>query len=329
MKGIAGKIATGLIALLVLVTFVRVAIIVRRFLRSDDGGSLTAPSFVADTASADTARTFVVPDTLLGRSRALRFAAVSAREAQDLPDFLAAYGDSILLGPRTLALEVHGQPFMLFMIRPFAHKRGDMVGPYRIGLFPAERWMMADNYLNPDGFLEVTPSNIETMLSAHFRLSDFLTHDQASIWPKFVLVEERLIDKLELVLSELAREGIDTRRAVVLSGFRAPYYNDARIDEGAARASRHQFGDAADLIIDADSDGRMDDLNRDGRRTLGDLAAIGDAVATVERRYPELTGGLGTYAAMGPSGPFAHIDVRGTSARWERAQASRPAPRRP
>ena len=62
MKGIAGKIATGLIALLVLVTFVRVAIIVRRFLRSDDGGSLTAPSFVADTASADTARTFVVPD---------------------------------------------------------------------------------------------------------------------------------------------------------------------------------------------------------------------------------------------------------------------------
>ena len=127
----------------------------------------------------------------------------------------------------------------------------------------------------------------------------------------------------------MAREGIDTRRAVVLSGFRAPYYNDARIDEGAARASRHQFGDAADLIIDADSDGRMDDLNRDGRRTLGDLAAIGDAVATVERRYPELTGGLGTYAAMGPSGPFAHIDVRGTSARWERAQASRPAPRRP
>ena len=46
-------------------------------------------------------------------------------------------------------------------------------------------------------------------------------------------------------------------------------------------------------------------------------AAITAAVARVEQRYPELMGGLGTYAAMGPRGPFVHIDVRGTSARWE------------
>ena len=68
----------------------------------------------------------------------------------------------------------------------------------------------------------------------------------------------------------------------------------------------------------------MDDLNGDGRRDLRDLTTIGAAVAAVELRYPELVGGLGTYEAMGPSGPFAHIDVRGTSARWERAQAARP-----
>ena len=110
---------------------------------------------------------------------------------------------------------------------------------------------------------------------------------------------------------------------MVLSGFRAPYYNDLRIDEGAARASRHQFGDAADLIIDADGNGRMDDLNGDRRVDLRDLNPIGAAVAAVERQHPELVGGLGTYAAMGPSGPFAHIDVRGTSARWERAQKTR------
>ena len=121
----------------------------------------------------------------------------------------------------------------------------------------------------------------------------------------------------------MKNRGIDNSRVVVLSGFRAPYYNDLRIDEGAARASRHQFGDAADLIIDADNDGRMDDLNRDGRRDVRDLNAIGAAVARVEREHPELIGGLGTYAAMGPSGPFAHIDVRGTSARWERASSAR------
>ena len=56
---------------------------------------------------------------------------------------------------------------------------------------------------------------------------------------------------------------------------------------------------------------------------LRDLDVIGAAVAAVEKRFPELVGGLGTYAAMGPSGPFAHIDVRGTSARWERASAAR------
>jgi uncharacterized protein YcbK (DUF882 family) len=198
-----------------------------------------------------------------------------------------------------------------------------MLGAYRLGLWPAERWMMAENYLNPDGFVEVNAGEEEVRLSAHFRLGDFLTRDRQSMWPRFVVLEERLIDKLELVLAELRARGIDSRRVVVLSGFRAPYYNDLRIDEGAARASRHQFGDAADLIIDADGDGRMDDVNRDRRRDLRDLAAIGAAVAAVERRYPDLVGGLGTYAAMGPSGPFAHIDVRGTSARWERAQSAR------
>jgi hypothetical protein len=326
LGSIARKAALTAAALVAFAAVVWFAIVVRRALRSDDGGSLTAP-VVIDTARTDTTRKFVVADSLLGRSRALRFAALSAREAHDMPGFLDAFGDSMLLEPRTLLMNAGGEPFALFMIRPFGHKRNEMVGPYRLGLWPAERWMMADNYLNPDGFVEVTPSNVDTPLSEHFRLSDFLTRDRQSVWPRFVVLEERLIDKLELVIRELAAKGIDSRRAVVLSGFRAPYHNDARIEEGAARASRHQFGDAADIIIDADNDGRMDDLNRDGRRDLRDLAPIGSAVAAVEKLHPELVGGLGTYAAMGPSGPFAHIDVRGTSARWERAQASRPAGR--
>jgi uncharacterized protein YcbK (DUF882 family) len=310
----------------VLVGVVWLAVVVRRVLPDETGagGSLTAPASPVGEPAPDTVAPFRIADSLRGRSRAVRFAAVSASEGHDLPGFLETFGDSILLEPRTLLLSSDGEPFVLFMMRPFAHKRGEMIGPYRLGLWPAERWMMADNYLNPDGFVEVYATDAQTRLSEHFRLSDFLTRDQSSVWPKFVVLEERLIDKLELVLGELANGGIDIRRVVVLSGFRAPYYNDRRIEEGAARASRHQFGDAADLIIDADFDGRMDDLNGDGRRDLRDLAPIGAAVAAVERRYPELAGGLGTYAAMGPSGPFAHIDVRGTSARWERAQAARP-----
>lgn len=87
------------------------------------------------------------------------------------------------------------------------------------------------------------------------------------------------------------------------------------------------------MIIDADRDGRMDDLNRDGVVDFMDTDVINRAVERVEKQYPDLVGGLGLYHAMGPSGPFAHIDVRGTRARWSndgttRAVASRPDERR-
>ncbi len=320
------RLIAGTLALLALVLVVWLAVVLRRALpddAADAGGSLTAPTFAGSQPTADTlTRPLQIPDTLFGRSSAVRFVALSAAEAEAL-GVLDALGDTILLGAGTYAVMAGSKPFHLFMLRPFGQKRGEMLGPYRLGWWPAERWMMADNYLNPDGFVEVRPENVDTPLSAHFRLMDFLTHDQQSTWPKYVALEERLIDKLELVLRELRDRGIDDTRVVVLSGFRAPYYNDLRIEEGAARASRHQFGDAADLIIDADGDGQMDDLNGDRRHDLRDLNAIGAAVAAVEQKYPELLGGLGTYAAMGPSGPFAHIDVRGTSARWERASAAR------
>lgn len=333
---VGGRLIAGVLILLAVTMLAWLLIVLRRVLPDDasgQGGSLTAPDFADEPRNSDTASlALLIPDTLLGRSRAVRFAALSAAEANAFPGLLETFGDTIVQTPGTYAVMAAGEPFTFFVMRPFAHKRGEMLGFYRLGWWPAERWMMAANYLNPDGFVEVTPANVDTRLSEHFRMADFLTHDQLAVWPKYLLLEERLIDKLELVLGELRDKGVDNSRVVVLSGFRAPYYNDLRIDEGAARASRHQFGDAADIIIDADGNGRMDDLNGDRRSDLRDLSPIGAAVASVERRYPELIGGLGTYAAMGPSGPFAHIDVRGTSARWERASRTRrdtaPAPRR-
>ena len=325
------RFAAVLTVVIALFLVLWMVIVLRRALpddAGDAGGSLTAPTFTGTQPGTDTSkRPLVIPDTLFGRSGEVRFVALSAPEAEAL-GVLDALGDSILVNPRMYPVIAAGKPFHLFIQRAFGQKRGEMLGTYRLGMWPAEKWMMAENYLNPDGFVEVEPENADTPLSSHFRLRDFLTHDQQQGWPRYVALEERLIDKLELVLRELRDRGIDEGRVVVLSGFRAPYYNDLRIDEGAARASRHQFGDAADLIIDANGDGRMDDLNRDRRSDMRDLDAIGAAVAAVERRYPELVGGLGTYAAMGPSGPFAHIDVRGTSARWERASAIRDTARK-
>jgi uncharacterized protein YcbK (DUF882 family) len=255
---------------------------------------------------------------MLGRSGALRFRTLSSAEAVAVPEFIAVHGEAAIRTPGVYpTITDSGASFVYLVLRAFGEKRGDVLNGYRLGKWPGERWIIPRNYFNPDGFVEVTAENASLNLSAHFTLGDFLTHDQRDVWPKYVVLEEKLIDKLELVLQELTARGVPANHVVVLSGFRAPYYNDRGVGEGMARTSRHQYGDAADIIIDADRDGRMDDLNRDGRLDLRDTGVLSQAISAVERKHPDLVGGLGTYAAMGPRGPFAHVDVRGTSARWE------------
>jgi hypothetical protein len=260
-----------------------------------------------------------IPDSFAGRSGTLQFRALTAAEALAVPGFVQVFGERALRTPGVYPATRPGDStrFSLIVERPFGSKKGEVLNGYRLGRWPAERAIMARNYFNPGGFVEVTRDNVDLPLSPHFTLGDFVTRDQRDTWPKYVVLEEKLIDKLELVLAELRAAGIPTGKVVVLSGFRAPYYNDRGVGEGMARASRHQFGDAADIIIDDNGDGRMDDLNGDGRLDVRDTGPLSDAIARVERAHPALVGGLGTYQATGPSGPFAHVDVRGTSARWE------------
>jgi uncharacterized protein YcbK (DUF882 family) len=102
-----------------------------------------------------------------------------------------------------------------------------------------------------------------------------------------------------------------------MSGFRTPQYNQKGVGPGGrATDSRHQFGDAADVFVDNDGNGRMDDLNRDGRIDHRDAQVILDAAERIERAYPTMVGGGGLYRATRAHGPFAHIDVRGSRARW-------------
>jgi len=208
--------------------------------------------------------------------------------------------------------------FSLITMKSFGDKIAGSVGGYRVGFWPEERGRLrSEAYENPEGFIEVTPQNQDTRISEHFRLKDFLTHDQHEIWPKYLVLREPLLDKLELVISDLEDHGIPARNVRVLSGFRSPQYNLALGDEsGRARDSRHQFGDAADIFIDSNDDGRMDDLNRDGRVNFRDTRVILAAVERVESLYPDLIGGTGLYHSNGSHGPFAHIDVRGSRARW-------------
>jgi uncharacterized protein YcbK (DUF882 family) len=225
---------------------------------------------------------------------------------------------NVLIGARGALREVPD----LFVLRtvPLAERREGRVGRYRIGEWPFEQRGRPETpaYAPPRGLVEVTPENQDLRVSRHFRLRDFLTKGQDEVWPKYVLISPRLLDKLELVIDELERMGHPVRRVGIISGFRTPYYNAAGGDpRGRGSLSRHMYGDAMDFFIDNDGDGQMDDLNGDGRVTVADLRIVAEAAERVERRHPELIGGIGVYPPVrGSHSGFVHIDTRGFRARW-------------
>lgn len=202
---------------------------------------------------------------------------------------------------------------------PFAEKQGGRIGLYYLGNWPFERGGRPKTpaYANPSGFIEVTPQNADTQISAHFRLRDFLTKDQPNVWPKYLLLNPKLLDKLELTIQELEAAGHPVQHMTIMSGFRTPNYNESGGNTvGRANLSRHMYGDASDVFVDNDRNGNMDDLNHDGRVDARDADVILQAAERVERKYPSLVGGVGVYSASSGHGPFAHIDVRGYRARW-------------
>src|SRR5258706_2518368 len=211
------------------------------------------------------------------------------------------------------------QDFSVITLVPFSEKVGGRIGMYYLGKWPFEGGGTPKTpaYQNPSGFIEVTPDNADTPVSAHFKLRDFLTKDQPNVWPKYLLLKPNLVDKLELTIAELEAMGHPVRHVTIMSGFRTPNYNvHGGNPAGRAGLSRHMFGDASDIFIDNDRNGVMDDLNGDGRVDTRDAEVILAAVERVERDYPSLIGGVGVYSACCGHGPFTHIDVRGYRARW-------------
>jgi len=236
--------------------------------------------------------------TTLAQSRAL----VGARlQAPVTPGF---YRLVLVRGDKKRIIE----GLTIAVLVPFKEKEGAMLNGYRIGTYLAER--LAGNQNPPEGFLEISEHDVDLPISKHLKVGDFLNHDRQDTWPRYAAVSPRLLDKLELVISELARwhggTADDIRLALdVKSGFRAPDHN--RQVSRAARDSQHQYGDAADVAIDA---------NGDGRYSAVDSRMVGLAVEIVELKHPELVGGLGIYTSGHTRTTYVHIDARGKRARW-------------
>ena len=195
----------------------------------------------------------------------------------------------------------------LAVLVPFEEKERGILRGYRIGTYLAER--VRGKTPPPEGFLEITPPDVDIQITRHLKVGDFLNHDQPGVWPSYAAVNPKLLDKLELVIAEIARwhgaNAVANIEIDVHSGFRAPAHN--RTIRRAARDSQHQYGDAADVAIDANGDGKI---------TAIDSRMVGLAVEIVELKHPDLVGGLGIYTSGHSSTNYVHIDVRGRRARW-------------
>jgi hypothetical protein len=193
----------------------------------------------------------------------------------------------------------------VFVLVPFSEVRNGRLNGYRIGTYPAKT--------QPLGFVEVTPDTMLTKLSPHFAVRQFLCK-QPGGFPKYIVVSEPLILKLERIIEALDDAGHDVDTLTIMSGYRTPFYNEGI---GNVRDSQHTAGTAADVFVDEDGNGRMDDLDGDGTVTREDAIWLFRLIDRMDRTPPALfKGGLGDYGSTAAHGPFVHVDVRGRLARW-------------
>lgn len=234
----------------------------------------------------------------------------------------------------------------VFVMAPFSlAKRGNLNG-YRIGNYPTIAYRQLSTYTLPRGFIEVTEENEDTQVSPHFRLRQFLCKQEGG-YPKYITLDPRLLIVLEAVLQKVNEQGHYCPTLSIMSGYRTPYYN--RAIGNSTTYSRHLWGDAADIFVDANPlDGEMDDLNHDGVVNIRDTKVLYDIVSAMyeprikrfltssffnepmlqqlitngytddARMQKLLTGGLARYQATDSHGPFVHVDVRGVFTQWGR-----------
>ncbi len=202
-----------------------------------------------------------------------------------------------------------------FVKVPESQAKGGKLNEFRVGSYPSDdEFGKKANYEKPDGFIEVNEETHKVMISPHFTLGQFVSK-QASNFPKYVFLRERLLLKLELLYREFNEAGYDVEDIHIMSGYRTPFYNKSI---GNVKFSRHVFGDAADIFVDNDGNTRMDDLTGDEKSDLSDAQALARVVENLfdEARYGPFIGGLGIYGPAPHRGPFIHVDTRGYKARW-------------
>lgn len=202
----------------------------------------------------------------------------------------------------------------VFVMVPYDRMKNGRLGGYMIGPYPKPSARQGAAYDRPRGFVEVTAVNDTTLVAPHFRLKQFLCKSGES-YPKYVVLQPALLVKLERLLETANDHGAQASTFQLMSAYRTPSYN--RRIGNTTSFSRHHYGDAADIFVDeSPADGRMDDLNGDGRQTKSDAVVLSAWAEQLDRESETQAGGLSAYGSTDSHGPFVHVDARGHSARW-------------
>jgi len=201
-----------------------------------------------------------------------------------------------------------------FLVMKSMQQIKDTPNDFTIGNYPNKAYKNLSQYAAPKGMIEVTEENKDEYISEHFQLKGFLVKQQSG-YPKYLIISTKLLYKLELIISQLQSKGYPVKHLHVMSGYRTPFYN---ANLGNGKSSRHIYGDAADIYLDNNRNGAMDDLNKDGKIDIKDAKVLATIVEEIEneKQYQWLIGGLGVYKGNGAHRGFIHVDTRGFKARW-------------
>lgn len=221
-------------------------------------------------------------------------------------------------GRHEMTFEQNGETILLhiFVLTPFTNTDNAQLNGYKIGSYSKTLFKGLSNYQAPKGFIDLSHGPASLRISPSFTLGQFICKQQAGYSPTYLLVRPETLIKLETLLEAANEKGWKGDSFHIMSGFRTPYYNLSIGNKTSS--SRHLYGGAADIWLDGDGDGQMDDLNRDGKINKDDARELAKLAETLAqkggRNWP--SGGVGVYGSNAAHGPFVHIDSRGYRARW-------------